>query len=802
MKERVRNLWPLALFLAVALIVLAPIFSGKSLVPADTLKSMPFSKFGAEQFFQHGRIAQWIPYVFGGMPCYGSVMVTPSYLVSVLFTWLLGLFIPFCKDPLAQHLFHLVLMGWGSVLYLRLTGVERRVGVVIGANLILMTTLAGLMGAGHTIKLWTVCWMPLGLYWLERLIREKSWRNLAPAALVLGMMMTAKHVQMTWYFLILAGLYALVRVIQNSTDNKERALSLLRAALWVALGFGLAAFLYLPVLEYSGISMRAGDQLAVAGGQYAAAYSYPPGDLLSWLVPGARGFGGSNYWGALEYTAFPLYMGVLWLPLFVLTAMDSRRRRWIWAGLPAMIVLFFIGIGEHNPLFQVFVDYLPLFGKFRAHMWAIAPLQLMLVLIAGQGLQSLVSAYAEGAASKRRIQLLLGTGVLLLALAGIALQTAPSPDQPLAPGDSYVAPMDQQRAVYYMRQQGIQPNQQQLSQLMGILRAPRAEMYHKDLARTLALLGVMMLLAGALASGRIKPAHLLAALLLLLIVDLLPMDLRTMNWEKARDPAAWFQPTGAMRELAKMPDKQEFRVWPKDGYSHNEAAWYGLHSISGYHGAKLAVMQELLATADQQSGGLLHPHLLDLLNVRYVLSRSQLPGFEMLGSYSDGVLLANKDALPRLSFPTQIEVLPAEQHLARITSGTFDPHQQVLLEQDPGLGSSGGEAIGRIESYEPERIRYRIVNSSPTLALLSEIWVPKGWTATLDGKRVPLLRADHCLRAVPVEATGEHELELVYRPMGWIWGIRLSLLSLLLVASLYWGPVLLSRRSTSLHRDS
>ena len=794
MKERVRQLWPLALFLVLTLVLLAPMFSGKTLVPADTLKSMPFSKFGADQFFDHGRIAQWIPYVFGGMPCFGSVMVTPSYLVSVLFTWVLGLVLPFFKDPLAQHIFHLVLLGWGSVLYLRQVGVDRKIGVLIGSNLILMTTLAGLMGAGHTIKLWTVCWMPLALYWLERLLRERSWRNLAPAGLVLGLMMTAKHVQMTWYFLILAGLYALVRVIQEPADSRDRILSLTRAACWVALGFALASFLYLPILEYSGFSMRAGSQAAVAGGQYAAAYSYPVGDMLSWLIPGARGFGGSNYWGALEYTAFPLYMGVLWLPLLVVTALDAQRRRWLWVALPAVVVLLLIGLGEHGPFFQLFVDYLPMYGKFRAHMWAIAPLQLLLVLTSAQGLQSFLEQPADSKRRARTMQVLLAGAALLLVVAGIAYKTAPVPDQPLPAGDSFSAPMDEQRAVYYMRQQGMQPNRAQVDQLVGMLRAPRAEMYHKDMARSALLLGLVLLLGAGLVSGRIKGIHLLTGLLVILVVDLLPMDRRTMNWERARDPSAWFRPSGAMAELSAMPDKHEFRIWAKDGYNHNEPAWYGLHAISGYHGAKLAVIQDLFATASAQSGGMLDGRLLDLLNVRYIISRQSLPGCEVQGSYADGLLCVNEDALPRVSFPEQLELLPGEEHLARITDSAFDPHRQILLEENPGIASLSGDAQGEILSYAPEEIHYRITNQSAAVVLLSEIWLPSGWTAELDGKPVPILRANHCLRAVAIAKSGQHELVLRYRPLGWIWGIRLSLFALLLTAGLYWGLPLLERR--------
>ena len=47
--------------------------------------------------------------------------------------------------------------------------------------------------------------------------------------------------------------------------------------------------------------------------------------------------------------------------------------------------------------------------------------------------------------------------------------------------------------------------------------------------------------------------------------------------------------------------------------------------------------------------------------------------------------------------------------------------------------------------------------------VLSEIWYPDGWTATVDGEQTALVRANYILRALPVEA-GEHNVVLSYEP--------------------------------------
>jgi uncharacterized membrane protein YfhO len=68
------------------------------------------------------------------------------------------------------------------------------------------------------------------------------------------------------------------------------------------------------------------------------------------------------------------------------------------------------------------------------------------------------------------------------------------------------------------------------------------------------------------------------------------------------------------------------------------------------------------------------------------------------------------------------------------------------------------------------------------LAVILDPFYP-GWTATLDGKPVPILRADFAFQAVAVPA-GRHELRLTYRNR-WVGigaAVSLGTLALLLAA--------------------
>jgi uncharacterized membrane protein YfhO len=90
----------------------------------------------------------------------------------------------------------------------------------------------------------------------------------------------------------------------------------------------------------------------------------------------------------------------------------------------------------------------------------------------------------------------------------------------------------------------------------------------------------------------------------------------------------------------------------------------------------------------------------------------------------------------------------------------------------------------------PERIELDAVASADGVLVVADAWDP-GWTAELDGAKVPLLPADVLLRAVPFPA-GRHRLVMRYAPLEVRVGAALSLLGLLAAAA---GAFLFRRRS-------
>jgi hypothetical protein len=69
----------------------------------------------------------------------------------------------------------------------------------------------------------------------------------------------------------------------------------------------------------------------------------------------------------------------------------------------------------------------------------------------------------------------------------------------------------------------------------------------------------------------------------------------------------------------------------------------------------------------------------------------------------------------------------------------------------------------QLTKYQPNEIELKTSSKTPQLAVISEIYYPKGWKMQLDGKEVPYIKADYLLRAVYVPQ-GNHHIKMVFEP--------------------------------------
>jgi hypothetical protein len=118
---------------------------------------------------------------------------------------------------------------------------------------------------------------------------------------------------------------------------------------------------------------------------------------------------------------------------------------------------------------------------------------------------------------------------------------------------------------------------------------------------------------------------------------------------------------------------------------------------------------------------------------------------------------------PRVSLVTSwtIAARPADPLNGVLTDG-FDPARTAYLEREPGIPVTPGVAPGVVSYREtPGDVRITVDARAPALVVVRNSYDP-GWSATVDGRPVPVLATDYLVQGVAVPA-GHHVVRLIYR---------------------------------------
>jgi len=153
--------------------------------------------------------------------------------------------------------------------------------------------------------------------------------------------------------------------------------------------------------------------------------------------------------------------------------------------------------------------------------------------------------------------------------------------------------------------------------------------------------------------------------------------------------------------------------------------------------------------------------ILNMLNVKYIFSLFPLfregSSFPLVVSGNNAYLYENTNVCPRVFCVDAFRVLPEKQALGALIAPDFNPSREVILNEEPFLQPESAEGSSvRITGYEVNSLMIRAHIERPCILVMSEIYYP-GWKATVDGKETPILRADYCLRAVPL-GPGDHDV--------------------------------------------
>jgi len=804
-KNLLRKLGPyilvIVLFLVISVIYFSPVLEGKSLQSSDGAQFKGMSKEIVDYRNATGKEALWSNNMFSGMP---------AYLTSTLYSGELISKIQKSITAISQPVMILTLSF--SFFFMLCILLDIGVWAAFAASLAygFMTFTFVVMVTGHLTKAHALTYISLIVAGILVAFKKNKIGGSLMAALGLSLMLSANHLQMTYYAAILSliiGITYLVYAIKEKTlPDFSKTSGFLLIAVLFAVGTNFAR-LY-TTYEYGKYSIRSQSDLSLNGEnessgldkEYILDYSYDLGEAMTAFIPRFKGGGMSEplttssesykflaeaqgadkakkmvesgmpmYWGSQPISGAPFYFGAVLCFLFVLGIflVKGKDKWWLVA---VFIFSLLLSLGKNfSFLTNIMLDYFPGYNKFR---------DVKNIIVIEQFAMALLGALAIKEVYQRKIsnaEFLKGLKYAFGITGGLALIFAVIPGL----AGSFTGKTDAQ----YLQMGWPQ-------QLIDALMADRQSMLRIDAFRSFIF---VLLAAGGLWAhwnNKIKAQYAIILWVGLIVVDMWPVDKKYFNndnFTSKKQVATPFQEMPVDKEIKKDKDLY-YRVLNLQNPMADARTSFFHKSLGGYHGAKVKRYNELYTyTIEPEMRTLIegfkkpetidslmnHLSVINMLNTKYLiydLSQPPLPNIHALGN--------------AWFVKTAKVVDSANQEVTSMKS--FDPKSTAIVnksfEKDlSGFSSGSGEGEIKLTDYQPNDLKYEAtVNRGSQLAVFSEIYYPKGWKSFIDGKEAPHIQADYVLRAMVIPV-GKHQIEFKFEPSSYYMGNKVSLGSSILL---------------------
>jgi hypothetical protein len=322
-------------------------------------------------------------------------------------------------------------------------------------------------------------------------------------------------------------------------------------------------------------------------------------------------------------------------------------------------------------------------------------------------------------------------------------------------------------------------------------------------AQALALVGLAVPILSGLGLDRLRSSRVRWGLGMLAFLDLgffawgaqetLPSRVyeepsTTARFILFREPGARFLVSPRTRAVRGEQGVDPLRAWLrlKDTLLPNIGMGQGLLDVVGNEEMRFADFDRVI---DKMGGSPLSPWL-NLFSVRHVVSREVIPGAPwVLGRTSVPLVYENTNALPRAYVaPRALGV--AERDVFRFVEDHPDHNylEEVLLPGSESTVSSGGRGEAVLRSASANRLAFNVTASSPAWLVVADAYDPE-WRARVNGREVPIVRANFFQRAVHLKG-GNETVEMTYRPPFFRTALLGSVLAGLTAGFLLAGPFL------------
>lgn len=704
-------------------------------------------KYLSIDLLRSGQFPLWNSFSFSGIPLlatYHSAVFNPFNLLLFLpgyIGWGLFIFLQTLAAAVGMYL----LLGALNIK----ASFSRIIGAVIFSVSGLMTTWVE-FGTG----VWAAAMLPWILFSAESYDKSGKVRFLILLALSFATLYLSGNTQLTQY----GSLLFLGYLTFKALSEKLSRLKLLHLfGIWVV-ALGLVAFQILPILDYSGSTIRKLD-VPVLGAEHDG--------LNDWFeivrVFAADFFGNPatyNFFGKGSYHEQALFLGTLTIPLIAALAIKRKKTKNIlfWFGVLAISIILAFKNPFSNFLYGLRLPLITYSNASRIFF---------LTSLAG----GILAAFSveELLNEKKHIKRLLFSGSLLLAVIVILFGWV-------------------------------------ITHAGGIAKItsdPQLFVSFKALIIPASLLAVFM-------------ASLLVLknrfLLVLLLLGLLYLDLGRyfLKYNPFVESKLVFPTTSSISFLQEQP--KPFRIARLDQEALPPNTWtaYGIESVEGYDamaGESYAKYMNLANGKLYESGvnrhvqSLMFPSkFLDALNVKFVVSVKRdknggrpgdlispkllANGYTVAHEDKNTVIFQNPEALERAYFIEKLTVVKNEGELIeKVQSFDFDPTKEVVVVSNKSLSSEGIGSFIEVNDEQNGRVEINTATDKNSFIVIS-LPFSKDWKFSDNGNKATLYSVNGALMGFMV-SPGEHNFKLRYFPNSFDLGLKISLGSAALLLSLF-----------------
>jgi len=781
-------------FIIISLAYFSPVLQGKEIFQSDIVQYVGMAKQQNDFRAKTGEESYWTDAAFGGMPTYQLGAHYPHNYIKKI-----DLSLRFLPRP-ADYLFLYFIGFYILLLVLKLDYKLAFLGAIAFG---FSTYLIIILGVGHNSKAHAIAYMPLVLAGILLCFRSKYIGGFLLLTFAMALEISANHFQMTYYLLLLVIIMGIVYLIdafkKKQLPSYFKALGVMAVA--VILAIGINATNLLATQQYVAFSTRGDTGLTInpdgspkksqgLNFNYITEYSYGIAETFNLFIP--RFMGGSSsekldensemysqlltmgagpaqakdfarnaptYWGNQPFVGAPAYIGatILFLFVFALFLIKGRLKWWIVGGI---ILSLLLSWGKNFAfLTQFFINYVPLYNKFRAVSSIQIIIELCVPIFAIFGLSRL---FLNNEKSEEKFRALKWATIITGGLALIFLLFK-----------SALFNFSGGSDAAYIEQMG--------AEFIRALKEDRKSIFSADTIRSLVFVLLSVTLIWLYLKEKASKNLVITGFVILILTDLIGVDRRYVNNEDFVTSKVMnqpFQKTAADVEILK--DKGHYRVFDVAESPFNTGRTSYFHnSIGGYHAAKPGRMQNLFDFYLAKN----NLPILNMLNVKYII----VPTDKGPQAQKNPDAFGNAWSVENVQWVSTAneEILNlGETDLSKtaVINNKFKDLIPSTLNIDPS-------AQIKLTSHEPNKLVYKTSATKDQLVVFSEMYYGHGWISSIDDRETPHIRANYALRAMMVPA-GEHIITFKFEPDVVKTGGNIALtssviLGLLLLAGIY-----------------